>query len=162
MEFEAEEELQIQKMKLLSNSQFQAPPAEPIMPLAVPASGTNQQGILPSQPTSTDMETCPLPPVREPVGRAIISLMDLVPSPFASILQDSLLLYRHRTFAHFCTDLVHFYRGGGVGMNSQLCISFTSRLLNPAELKSPLTGLDAPFYNFFEVWLWKWLDREAD
>ncbi|XP_019355390.1 NUT family member 1 isoform X2 [Alligator mississippiensis] len=52
MEFEAEEELQIQKMKLLSNSQFQAPPAEPIMPLAVPASGTNQQVYIPKKAMS--------------------------------------------------------------------------------------------------------------
>uniref|UniRef100_A0A8C0FXV0 NUT midline carcinoma family member 1 n=1 Tax=Chelonoidis abingdonii TaxID=106734 RepID=A0A8C0FXV0_CHEAB len=45
MEFEAEEELQIQKMKLLSSSQFQPPPADPPRLPSLPAPDAGQQQV---------------------------------------------------------------------------------------------------------------------
>uniref|UniRef100_A0A8C3XJR2 Nuclear Testis protein N-terminal domain-containing protein n=1 Tax=Chelydra serpentina TaxID=8475 RepID=A0A8C3XJR2_CHESE len=45
MEFEAEEELQIQKMKLLSSSQFHPPPADPPKLPGPPAPDTGQQQV---------------------------------------------------------------------------------------------------------------------
>uniref|UniRef100_A0A8C8RGF5 NUT midline carcinoma family member 1 n=1 Tax=Pelusios castaneus TaxID=367368 RepID=A0A8C8RGF5_9SAUR len=50
MEFEAEEELQIQKMKLLSSSRFQPPPVESSKPLA--SDPDQQQGTVPGGATS--------------------------------------------------------------------------------------------------------------
>uniref|UniRef100_A0A8C3HED6 Nuclear Testis protein N-terminal domain-containing protein n=1 Tax=Chrysemys picta bellii TaxID=8478 RepID=A0A8C3HED6_CHRPI len=70
MEFEAEEELQIQKMKLLSSSQFQPPPTDPPKLSGPPALDVGQQqGTFLLNPHNTlgPLAPCPLTaPSREP------------------------------------------------------------------------------------------------